>query len=61
MIDLVKTSKSESRPDGQAKDDSGPVGETFLEKVDPSFLADPYVVSGWAEKKLVTVKSVKIA
>lgn len=50
----MKTSESEPRLDGHAKDDSGPVGVTFLEKVDPCLLAVPYVVSGCVEKKLGT-------
>ena len=50
----MKISESEPRPDGHAKDDSGPVGVTFLEKVDPCLLAVPYVDSGCVEKKLGT-------
>jgi hypothetical protein len=48
---VLKT--SEPHPEGHAKDDSGPVGVEYLEKVDPGLLADPYVVSGWVENKLV--------
>ena len=57
---VVKSSESEPRPNGHPNDDSGPVGETFLEKVDPCLLANPYVVSGWVENRLGTVKLVKV-
>lgn len=40
--DVVKTSESEPRHNGHAKDDSGPVE---VEKVEACLLADPYVVS----------------
>ena len=40
--DVVKTSESEPRPNGHAKDDSGSVG---VEKVKACLLSDPYVVS----------------
>jgi hypothetical protein len=33
---------------------------SFLDKVDPCLLADPYVVAGWVKMELVAVKSVKI-
>ena len=36
------------------------VGVTFLEKVDPCLLADPFVVSGWVKTKLRDVESVKV-
>lgn len=51
----------ESCPDGYDKDYFGPVGVRFLEKVYPCLLANPYVVSGWVEKKLGTVNSVKVS
>lgn len=49
---MVKTSGLEPHTDGHEKDESGPAGVTFLEKVDSCLLADPYVVSGWVKKEL---------
>ena len=37
----------------------GHEGVTCLEKEDPCLLADPYVVSGWVEKRLGTVSAVQ--
>lgn len=51
----------ESCPDGYDKDYFGPVGVRFLEKVDSCLFSDPYVVSGWVEKNLGTLNSVKVS
>jgi hypothetical protein len=50
----VMTATFESHPDDD-KEDSGPVGVRALERMDPCLLADPYVVSGWVEKRLRNV------
>jgi hypothetical protein len=47
---VVKTAEFEPRPDGD-EEDFGPVGLAFLERMDPFLLADPYMVSGWVEKR----------
>ena len=52
--------RSEPKPGINDKVESGLVGVRFLEKVDPYLLADPYVVSGWLERTLGTVKLVKV-
>ena len=45
---VVKSSEPELGIDD--KEESGPVGVTFLEKVDPCLLADTFVVLGWVGK-----------
>ena len=44
----------------ERKEEEERVGVTFLEKVDPCLLADPFVISGWVGKELGTVESVKV-
>ena len=39
---------------------SGPVGLTFLEKVDACLLADSFMVSGWMTKELGATESVTV-
>jgi hypothetical protein len=41
-------------------DESVTIGGTFLGKVDPCLLADPFVVSGWVKKELGAPPSVKV-
>ena len=45
VVGVVKFSEPEAWTEGQDKDESVTVGVKFLEKVDPCFLADPFVVS----------------
>ena len=52
---LVRFLEPEPCTDGQDKYESVTVGVTFLEKVGPCFLADPYVVSGWVITELGAV------
>lgn len=47
-------------PHLEDKNDSGPVGVRFVERMDRCNLADPYVVSGWVEKRLGTAELVKV-
>lgn len=56
---VVRTAKFVPCPDDD-RDDSVPVGVRFVERMDPCILADPYVVSGWVEKRLETVELVKV-
>ena len=57
---MVKSLAPEPGINGHDKEESDPVGVTFLEKVDPCLLADPFVVSGWVRKELGAVESVKV-
>jgi hypothetical protein len=50
---VVRTAKFVPHSDDD-RDDSVPVGVRFVERMDPCILADPYVVSGWVEKRLET-------
>lgn len=52
---------AEFEPHHDDKDDSSPVGMRFLERMDPCLLADPYVMSGWGEKRFGNVRSVKVS
>jgi hypothetical protein len=60
LSEMVKSLEPEACTDGQDKDESVMLGVTFLEKVDPCLLADPFVVSVWVKTKLGAVESVKI-
>ena len=42
------------------KDDFGPVGVRFVERMDPCFLVDPYVVLGWVEERLGYIELGKV-
>ena len=42
------------------EDDFGPVGMRYVERMDPCFSVDPYVVSWWVEERLGTVKIVNV-
>ena len=57
---VVKSSEPEPGINGHDKEESGPVGVTYLEKVNPCLLTDPSVVSGWVGKDLGAVESVKV-
>jgi hypothetical protein len=50
-ISEVKSLAPEPGINGHDKEESGPVGVTFLEKVDPCLLVDQFVVSGWVREK----------
>ncbi|XP_036822320.1 zinc finger protein 512B isoform X2 [Oncorhynchus mykiss] len=52
-VPAVSTNEFKPCP-GDDQDDSGPVGVRFVERMDPCILTDPYVVSGWLEKRLGT-------
>lgn len=54
---------SEPHPNEQenARDDSGPVGVHFVEKVESCLLADPFVASGGVEKQLAVVNTLKVS
>lgn len=56
---MVKTAEFEPHPDDE-KHDSGQVGEIFGENgYLPSGRSIQYVLSGWVEKRLMNVVSVK--
>ena len=45
VVPAVRTAEVGPHPEDE-KDDSGPVGVRFVERIEPCILADPYVVSG---------------
>lgn len=54
---MARATEPEPHNGSHEADDSGPVGVTFLEKVDPFLLADPYVVSGSGKTELSAAES----
>jgi hypothetical protein len=59
-VGVLKFSELKACTEGQDKDESVTVGVTFLEKVNPCLLGDPFVVSGWVKIELGAVELVKV-